>query len=348
MKLRSALALFTVLGVVGWALLARAQDPGADDTTGTVTMADPFESGGILSTGSGTVDLSSGSITTSGLVNYTGGTNINVGTPALPKLGAAAAAVLSGITSTVGINLNNGAFAGTTVGNLNISPIESVIETTTASGTLKIGGGSVTLSGVNTLTVPGQTITGTLTLNPVGGILNSTGGTFTIGGTLTSPPNLSTIFSGGTTIVPGSHYPFIIIGSDPATANSYHASDLGDLSDWLAGESGLSASTIGAILNSGSQSKLIFSLSGFSSISPVSQDLADLSNLLDSSGGGWTLTQEYGVDNAGDIAVGATAVDGSSHALLLSPVPEPASVILVGCGLAALLIARRRFHYRSR
>jgi hypothetical protein len=356
MKLKSAIALFTILGVLGWVLPARAQDPG---TTGTIGLT----SDGV-NTYSGSTIVSSGttSYAGSGELTLSGGTLLNLGTlpntplvSSLPKFGAAAD-VLQGVTVSGGYTISSGSLnvgSGLTLNESGTINLLGTSNSSTYNGLTNVGVGTLVLQGNptiyngsagGTLVIANGTFSpiqaanaGTITLNLAGSSLNTTRGVLT----LTGAPNL----------IVGSNSLQLPIGGvifSPTVASSYHATDLGNLSDWLANESGASSAIVNSILNSGLFSRTTFSLPGFMGISPTLQNLGSLSNSLDSSSGGWALTQEFGVDTAGEIAVGATAADGTSHALLLSPVPEPASVILAGCGLAALLFARRRFNRRPR
>ena len=58
------------------------------------------------------------------------------------------------------------------------------------------------------------------------------------------------------------------------------------------------------------------------------------------SGSGWTLTSATAINDLGHIVGWGTNPAGKTHAFLLTP--EPSSVALMGIGLAALALRRRR------
>jgi hypothetical protein len=133
-----------------------------------------------------------------------------------------------------------------------------------------------------------------------------------------------------------------VLYSQPNLADAYHVIDLGNFGDWLRNEYVGSFPAVLPAQGIGEMARVNYLLRDFQAISPAYQNPVQLASLLDTSGAGWSLTAEFGVDNTGGVAVGATAIDGSSHALLLSPVPEPTGIVLAGCGFLALLLARRR------
>lgn len=63
----------------------------------------------------------------------------------------------------------------------------------------------------------------------------------------------------------------------------------------------------------------------------------NLTNLLDASGTGWFLTSATAVNNNGVIlAIGTDPATDSSHAVLLTPVPEPTTCLLAAVGAAGV------------
>jgi probable HAF family extracellular repeat protein len=68
--------------------------------------------------------------------------------------------------------------------------------------------------------------------------------------------------------------------------------------------------------------------------------MTDLNTLLPA-GSGWTLIQADAINDAGQIIAFGSSPTGTSGAVLLTPVPEPSTLALVG--LAAATLAARRF-----
>lgn len=80
--------------------------------------------------------------------------------------------------------------------------------------------------------------------------------------------------------------------------------------------------------------------------------LQDLNDLTDASGTGWTLTEARAINGSKQIVGYGTNPDGDMHAFLLTPVPEPSTLLLAvlgGAGVAALgYRVRRRASAASR
>jgi probable HAF family extracellular repeat protein len=72
--------------------------------------------------------------------------------------------------------------------------------------------------------------------------------------------------------------------------------------------------------------------------------IRDLNSMVDGSGSGWTITEGNGINGNGLIAGSALNSSGVLHAVLLTPVPEPATLSFVSLAFAfvALRLPRRR------
>ena len=68
--------------------------------------------------------------------------------------------------------------------------------------------------------------------------------------------------------------------------------------------------------------------------------ISDLNGLIPA-GSGWTLRSARGINDLGQI-VGWGIINGNSHAFLLTPVPEPATLALLALGGAALVARRKK------
>jgi len=66
--------------------------------------------------------------------------------------------------------------------------------------------------------------------------------------------------------------------------------------------------------------------------------LIDVNGLVDQSGSGWTLQAANAINDRGQIVGFAMNALGQQHAFLLSPVPEPAEMLLLLLGLPVVLL----------
>jgi probable HAF family extracellular repeat protein len=71
------------------------------------------------------------------------------------------------------------------------------------------------------------------------------------------------------------------------------------------------------------------------------QTIIDLNSLI-SQNSGWTLNHASGINDRGEITGWGTDSLGRTEAFLLTPIPEPATVLLLAVGTIALLVRRRR------
>ncbi|MEX2317460.1 MAG: hypothetical protein WD669_09935 [Pirellulales bacterium] len=73
--------------------------------------------------------------------------------------------------------------------------------------------------------------------------------------------------------------------------------------------------------------------------------MQSLNTLLDSSGDGWFIEEVFGgINNAGQIAASGRVVGDRffTHALLLTPIPEPSTLMLCVMGMSAIRLLRAR------
>ena len=72
--------------------------------------------------------------------------------------------------------------------------------------------------------------------------------------------------------------------------------------------------------------------------------MTNLNSLIDPATG-WTLMEATSINDNGQIVGWGESPTGSTDAFLLDPVPEPASITLLGIGLAATIFGRHRRHF---
>jgi probable HAF family extracellular repeat protein len=133
-----------------------------------------------------------------------------------------------------------------------------------------------------------------------------------------------------------------VVGWASTSADETHAflydgdngmTDLGTLGGSASGGYGINAS--GQVVGTANGRAFLYS-SGVG--------MTDLNDLIPLSG--WTLKEARAINDIGEI-VGQGTIGGETHAFLLTPIPEPSSVVLAALGLVAL-VAYFRFQNRPR
>jgi hypothetical protein len=64
--------------------------------------------------------------------------------------------------------------------------------------------------------------------------------------------------------------------------------------------------------------------------------------LTDMVSSGWAIFEAYAINDFGLIAAGGSFQGGPEHALVLTPVSEPGSLVLFGLGVGAIAFRRKR------
>ena len=75
--------------------------------------------------------------------------------------------------------------------------------------------------------------------------------------------------------------------------------------------------------------------------------MSDLNTRLDASGVGWVLSVASDINDSGWIVGTGVNPQGQTHAFLLTPVPEPSSLVLATMGIVGIVLRGRRFSLRT-
>jgi len=124
------------------------------------------------------------------------------------------------------------------------------------------------------------------------------------------------------------------------TSNSVEPTDLGDLPGGNDNSIAYAVNDAGLIVGRGQVSGSFHAV-----IWDGSLLIHDLNGLLDSSGYNWVLKEAWDINAAGQIVAWGEDPTGEQRAVLLTPVPEPATFLLAGLGLLWLVlfgVMRRR------
>ena len=88
-----------------------------------------------------------------------------------------------------------------------------------------------------------------------------------------------------------------------------------------------------------------FNFSDHATVWTSGAGLQDLIGLLDDSGAGWVASSALSINDAGQIVGFGTSPNGHAHAYVLTPVPEPGTLLLLLGGI--LMLCSRRIVKRN-
>ena len=71
-------------------------------------------------------------------------------------------------------------------------------------------------------------------------------------------------------------------------------------------------------------------------------EIVSLNSLLPSNSGFGTLRVASAINDHGQIIGWGEDIQGNTHAFLMTPIPEPASILLMSCGISVILRKRHR------